>query len=287
VAAAEATQQEIVKSADPDAADQTSPILTRHNQVAPAFPLFSAASRHARNAVTGIAEAMTEAAQAVRALFSEPTEHMLDRVRERVEAAAETRTQANRAANTALRLKHEGDELADRAAAAKNKHLEHARAEETVRRIEEAAGTREGGDDFGDDRVGRAGRRQLARLLREVVGNPFKPARFEPAWRTSTVVDLARTIFAERAFDRMPVLADALLDADCDEEAVLRHCRGTELGVKEQPQHVRGCWVVELALGRWQPLPPPAPGEKPRERHRRFEDLDIGLPFDLGDDRLA
>src|SRR5207237_4363510 len=110
----------------------------------------------------------------------------------------------------------------------------------------------------------RVARKQLARLLREIVGNPFKEPRFEESWRTSTVIELARGIFDDRAFDRLPILADALLDADCDEEAILRHCRGTELGVKEQPQHARGCWVVELILGRWQPLPPPATGSKPR-----------------------
>lgn len=285
VANVEAAQREIVKSADPDAADQTDPVLTRPNQIAPAFPLFAAASRHARNAITGIADALSEAADAVRGLFSAPDERMLDRVRERVEAAVETRTQANRAANTALRFKSEGDESADRSAAAKNKHLERARAEETVRRIEEAAGAGGSGDDFGDDRLERAGRKHIARLVREIVGNPFKPPRFEPSWRTRSVVELARTIFAERAFDRMPLLADALLDADCDEEAVLRHCRGTELGVKEQSQHVRGCWVVELALGRWQPLPLPDPSAKPRDPRSRFDDLDIGL--DLRGDGLA
>jgi hypothetical protein len=277
VGAAELAQRNIVKSADPDAADQNTPILSRPNQVAPAFPLFNAASRHARNAIEWIAGAMSEAAQAVRVLFSEPSEQMLDLVRNRVERAAGTRTDANRAANLALRLKHEGDEHADRTASSKNKHLERARAEEIVRRIEESGGNRTDDPDFGDDRRDRAARKQLARLLREVVGNPFNPPQFDPAWRTSTAIGLARGIFEERAFDRMPSLADALLDADCDAEAVLRHCRGTELGVKEQPQHVRGCWVIEMVLDRWQPLPPPVPGQPPR---RRYEDLDIGLPFD-------
>src|SRR5262249_27596567 len=57
VGAAELAQRNIVKSADPDAADQDTPILSRPNQIAPAFPLFNAASRHARNAVSGIADA--------------------------------------------------------------------------------------------------------------------------------------------------------------------------------------------------------------------------------------
>ena len=181
----------------------------------------------------------------------------------------------------ALKLKQQGDELADRAAGAKNKRLEEARAAELVRRAEEGAA---GGDDYGDDRRDRAARKQLARLLREVVGNPFTPPRFEPAWRTGTAVELARGVFESGAWDRMPILADALLDADCDEEAVLRHLRGTELGVKEAVPHVRGCWVIELVLGRWQPLLPEEPGAK--RRPRLPTDIDIGLPPD-DDARLA
>ena len=58
------------------------------------------------------------------------------------------------------------------------------------------------------------------------------------------------------------------------------HCRGTELGVKEAAQHFRGCWVVELVLGRLQALPPLPPGAKPRERRRLPDDFDLGLPPD-------
>lgn len=276
VGAAELAQRQIVRLCDPDAADQENPVLSRPNQVAPAFPLFQAASRHARASIAAMHDAANHAMQAVRVLFIEPSAQMLDLARNRSEQAADTRTRANQSANLALRFKHEGDEHADRAASAKNKRLEEARAAGTVQRLEEGARTRD--DDFeAEERRERAARKQLARYLREVVGNPFKPPRFEPEWRTSTVAELARGIFADRAFDRFPILADALLDADCDEEAVLRHLRGTELGVKEQPQHVRGCWVIELVLGRWQPLPPPAPGSKPRRR-RDFDDLDIGLP---------
>jgi hypothetical protein len=63
---------------------------------------------------------------------------------------------------------------------------------------------------------------------------------------------------------------------------VLRHLRGTEKDVKEPPQHVRGCWVVELILGRWAPVPPPAADARPR---RRPEDWDFRL--DDGDDDTA
>ena len=79
-------------------------------------------------------------------------------------------------------------------------------------------------------------------LLYEVCGSPFRPVTFNPAWRTSDVVLLARGIYDERAFDRMPILADAIQDAGCDNDDVLDHCRDTSLA------HVRGCWVVDAVL---------------------------------------
>lgn len=79
-------------------------------------------------------------------------------------------------------------------------------------------------------------------LIREVFGNPFRPVDVSP-WLTSDVVALARGIYDERAFDRMPILADALQDAGCDNVNVLDHCRGPG-------EHVRGCWVIDLLLGK-------------------------------------
>jgi hypothetical protein len=78
--------------------------------------------------------------------------------------------------------------------------------------------------------------------IREIFPNPFAPPRFDPAWRTSTVVALARGIYDERAFDRLPILADALQDAGCDNDDLLAHCRGPG-------PHVRGCWALDLCLG--------------------------------------
>jgi hypothetical protein len=80
-------------------------------------------------------------------------------------------------------------------------------------------------------------------LLREVFGNPFRRATVDAAWRTPDVRLLAEGIYAERAFDRMPILADALQDAGCDNDDILNHCRGSG-------PHVRGCWVVDLVLGK-------------------------------------
>ncbi len=80
-------------------------------------------------------------------------------------------------------------------------------------------------------------------LLREVFGNPFRPITLDPSWLTSKAVTLATCIYEEKAFDRMPILADALQDAGCDNEDILNHCR--------QPgEHVRGCFVVDLVLGK-------------------------------------
>jgi hypothetical protein len=288
VGAAELLQRNIVKSCDPDAADVEQPVLARPNQIAPAFPLFQGASRNARSAIEMIGTAITETSQAVRGLFAEPNEAMFEQVRHHVDQANDTRTAANRCANNALRMKQEGDELADRAASSKNKRIEESIAIEKVRRIEEGNRQRSELDEFeAEEKRERAARKILAGFLREIVGNPFKPPRFEDSWRTTTAAQLAQGIFDERAFDRTIILADALLDADCDEEAVLRHLRGTELGVKEQPTHVRGCWVIELVLGRFQPLPPPDPNAPPRRRRDDYDDLDIGLPFDMGGDRLA
>jgi hypothetical protein len=80
-------------------------------------------------------------------------------------------------------------------------------------------------------------------LLREIYGNPFQPLTFDPRWRTDTAVALARQMYESRDFSAMPILADALQDAGCDSDDVLNHCRGPG-------PHVRGCWVVDLVLGK-------------------------------------
>ena len=86
--------------------------------------------------------------------------------------------------------------------------------------------------------------RAQAELVREVFGNPFRPVALDPAWLTSDVRALAHAIYAERAWDRMPILADALQEAGCENEDVLAHCRSATA------PHVRGCWVIDLLLGK-------------------------------------
>jgi hypothetical protein len=85
---------------------------------------------------------------------------------------------------------------------------------------------------------------KLCQYFREIFGPLlFRPVTINAAWLTPTVTNLAQAIYDERAFEQMPVLADALEDAGCTSTEMLNHCR--QPGV-----HVRGCWVVDLILGK-------------------------------------
>ena len=86
-----------------------------------------------------------------------------------------------------------------------------------------------------------------ASLIRDLFGPvPFRPTRFDPRWLTwhdGTIRKLAQAIYDDPAFDHVSILADALEEAGCDDPDILGHCR--------QPgEHVRGCWVVDLLLGK-------------------------------------
>ncbi len=83
----------------------------------------------------------------------------------------------------------------------------------------------------------------IATLFRDIFGNPFRPVTFSPGWRADTAMSLARGMYDAREFSAMPILADALQDAGCDNTDVLTHCRDAK------QIHVRGCWVVDLVLG--------------------------------------
>jgi len=76
-----------------------------------------------------------------------------------------------------------------------------------------------------------------------IFGNPFHPVVLDPSWLTTTVLALARQMYESRDFSTMPILADALQDAGCDNAEILEHCRGPG-------PHVRGCWLVDLLLGK-------------------------------------
>src|SRR5262249_54741761 len=105
----------------------------------------------------------------------------------------------------------------------------------------------------GDPKTFEAERRVQCDLLREVMGDPFRCVAVAPGWRArggEPVPRLGEAIYEGRSLPggtldgaRRPILADALEDAGCTEAAILEHCRGPG-------PHVRGCWVVDLILGK-------------------------------------
>jgi hypothetical protein len=83
-------------------------------------------------------------------------------------------------------------------------------------------------------------------LLRDLFPHPVRLNTIQPSWlewNEGTVVNLARSIYDEFSFQDLPILADALEEAGCCDADILNHCRrgGT---------HIRGCWVIDLVLGR-------------------------------------
>ena len=78
-------------------------------------------------------------------------------------------------------------------------------------------------------------------IIRDVFGNPFHSPVLEPCWRTPEIITLARSIYDEEAFNRLPELAIALEAASCRDAAILEHAYGSQL-------HVRGCWLVDMLL---------------------------------------
>jgi hypothetical protein len=96
------------------------------------------------------------------------------------------------------------------------------------------------------DRAEEQHRSSLADMFRDVCGNPFRRVvidRTLKTWKGGTIPDLAQAIYVQRAFDRLPIVADALQDAGCTDAAVLDHCRSGG-------EHVRGCWALDLLLGK-------------------------------------
>jgi hypothetical protein len=85
-----------------------------------------------------------------------------------------------------------------------------------------------------------------AGLLRCIFGNPSRPVALGPAWlpwHGGMPVSMAQKMYDSRDFADMPVLADALEEAGCQDQDILGHCRSGG-------EHVRGCWVVDLLLGK-------------------------------------
>ncbi len=85
-----------------------------------------------------------------------------------------------------------------------------------------------------------------AHILRDIFGNPFRPAVLDPAWlrwRDGFIPQVAQSIYDERRFADLPILGDALEDAGCTNIDILDHCH-------RPGEHVRGCWVLDLLLGK-------------------------------------
>jgi hypothetical protein len=90
-------------------------------------------------------------------------------------------------------------------------------------------------------------------IIRCLCGNPYSPPPFDPdwlAWNDETVPKLAQAIYDDRRLpagnlecQQLGILADALEDASCDDAEILTHLR-------TGGEHVRGCWVVDLLLGK-------------------------------------
>jgi len=83
-----------------------------------------------------------------------------------------------------------------------------------------------------------------ADLVRDIFGPlPFRAQSVDSAWRTASVLELANDIYRYRTFEQMPALSDQLEKAGCDNEEILSHCRG-------RATHVRGCFILDLILGK-------------------------------------
>jgi hypothetical protein len=82
-----------------------------------------------------------------------------------------------------------------------------------------------------------------AYLVREFFGNPFRPVTLDSSWLIPMVTNLAHTIYDDQAFDRLPILADALEQSGCPSQDILSHLRGPG-------PHTRGCWALDLILGK-------------------------------------
>jgi hypothetical protein len=80
-------------------------------------------------------------------------------------------------------------------------------------------------------------------LLREIIGNPFRPASFNSAWLAPQALAVARSIYEDGRWKDLPVVADSLEETGCTDNDILAHCHGPG-------PHVRGCWVLDLILGK-------------------------------------
>jgi hypothetical protein len=83
-------------------------------------------------------------------------------------------------------------------------------------------------------------------VVRDLFGNPFRKPEINPVWLQAadgTVKRLAQAIYEKGAFDRLPILADALEEGGCDDEELIGHCRSPS-------RHFLGCWATDALRGK-------------------------------------
>jgi len=120
----------------------------------------------------------------------------------------------------------------------------------------EAVAARDAGEGLA--RAARVKRhRELCNLFREILGNPFAPRTAVPTWMqaseraapgwlirvSESARSIAEAIHRDQAYERLPILADALEDEGCTDDELLLHFR-------VPAAHVRGCWALDLILGK-------------------------------------
>jgi FHA domain-containing protein len=100
---------------------------------------------------------------------------------------------------------------------------------------------------------------EVCDLIRDALGDFFFRPTVPPEWRIwgdHVIERIAQSVYDERRFDEMPILADALEDAGCEDRDLLDHCRNGKL-------HARGCWALDAILqkGSFAPAPEPRGGD--------------------------
>jgi hypothetical protein len=123
-------------------------------------------------------------------------------------------------------------------------------AKQRARRAMTASRSCDGRDPWEEESLAEAecadARREVCELIRDVFGNSLRAGTCDGAWlecRQGAVAAIAEGIYKSRTFNSLPILADALVHAGCDNEELLAHCRGTG-------PHVRGCWAIDLVLAK-------------------------------------
>jgi hypothetical protein len=211
----------------------------------PAALVQTAAEQQETQAAAEAAQAALEAARVAEAATSN-----LNPARATVTQAAELAVRAvgmSRLAALsrarAARWLQRAEEEADRPVTRKKAALRAAQVAEWVEQQEETAREKTWRTE---ERALRAERQAQCDLLRDIFGFPGRAVSLRAAWlkaHDGRVIKLARSIYDERRFQDLPVLADALEEAGCTNEALLSHCR-------TPGEHVRGCWVVDALLAK-------------------------------------